>query len=136
MAVRSYAPRDYEAVIDLYKKGELYGGQYDPDRDSKERLSRKIMADTDSILVYEINGTITGTVSLIEDERVAWLFRFATSSDDVAGALYDTALEILKARGHKQVLVYAPLQENFSKKYTALGMAEGGAYACYWASIS
>lgn len=81
MNIRPYSLEDYGQVIDLYRQTDLYGGQFDENCDSKERLRKRVEADPDAILVAEQEGEIVGTVSLIEDGRVAWLFRFAVQQE-------------------------------------------------------
>ncbi len=81
-----------------------------------------------------------GTVSLIEDSRIAWLFRFAVvknnNEQQVINALISKAVEILRARGHKQVLVYTPVNnKDFEQRYLALGFKKGNDYTCYWRDI-
>jgi predicted N-acetyltransferase YhbS len=137
MTVRNYKPQDYEAVKDLYLQGDLYGGQFDEARDSSERLQTVTQNDPNAILVYEGTRGIVGTVSLIENGRVAWLFRFAVAHTDdeqeVTQALYKHAISILKTRGHTQILVYSPDNNSgLAKRYLDLGMQEGGAYRCFW----
>jgi predicted N-acetyltransferase YhbS len=140
MKIRPYTPEDYLALIELYKQGDLYGGQYDPSRDSETRLQKKIDADPDAILVAEEDESIIGTVSLIEDGRVAWLFRFAVAHSDkessVAEALYAEAIAILKSKNHTQVLIYSPTGNTaLNKRYTQLGMSKGTDYTCFWQDI-
>ena len=98
--VRSYQLSDYEAVTNLYKLGDLFGGQFDEARDAEDKLAAIVSEDSESILVYEIDGKILGTVSLIENSRVAWLFRFAVKPsaimNDVAVSLYTHACDVLK----------------------------------------
>lgn len=135
--VRPYQESDYEDVITLYKRGELFGGQFDLARDSKEKLREVTTRDPESILVCEVGGNITGSISLIEDGRVAWLFRFTVTEseqmDDVAQALYTEACRILKSRGHEQVLVYSdPNNDNLNQRYAKLGMTEGSVFRCFW----
>src|SRR3989344_8441108 len=137
---RPYNPSDYESVTALYKQSELYGGQFDENRDSEERLTKKISDDSEAILVVEEDGKIVGTVSLIEDGRVAWLFRFAVAKgnneQEIAQALYNRAVEILKSRGHKQVLVYSPTGDDFlAQRYESFGLTKGNEYTCYWKVI-
>ena len=138
--VRNYKPDDYEAVIALYKMGELFGGQFDEARDSREKLSDVTKRDPESVLVYEESGHIIGTISLIENGRVAWLFRFAVQESDkaaeVAQALYKKARDVLKSRGHSQILVYSdPNNENLNQRYAALGMTEGYLFRCFWEEV-
>jgi predicted N-acetyltransferase YhbS len=137
MIVRSYVPSDYKQIAALYKQSGLYGGQFDENRDSEERLRKRIEADSEAILVAEQDDKIAGTVSLIEDGRVAWLFRFAVQQGKqeaaITKALCDTALASLKAKGHNQVLVYTPVgNDRLDSRYESLGFNRGGDYTCYW----
>src|SRR5690606_31854998 len=123
--VRSYKDTDYYKLKELYGHSEWYGGQFDEARDGREKLKSKIAQDNDSILVYEKNGELLGSISLIEDGRVAWLFRFVVKDNDqqIAQELYDHATHVLKARGCTQVLVYSPNNEDIlSQRYKNLGM--------------
>ena len=139
LIVRTYRPSDYAGIAELYRQGDLYGGQFSDARDAEDRLARRIQADAESILVAESNGRLAGTVSLIEDARVAWLFRFAVldgeESATVRQALYDKASTILRDRGHAEVLVYAPSQERFDNVYSRLGFNKGGTYTCFWREL-
>ena len=87
------------------------------------------------MLVATDGDGIVGTVSLIDDGRVAWLFRFAVdrtpAEREVARALYAAATEALRRRGHTQVLVYTPVgDDRLARRYAELGMTKGGAYNC------
>lgn len=140
LVIRNYKPSDYQNIAALYKNSELFGGQFDENRDSEERLAYKSSQDPESILVCEFEGKIVGTVSLVDDGRVAWLFRFAVIKDEheqeVAKALSEKALKIFHNRGHKQVLVYAPANDkNFEERYEELGFEKGNAYTCYWNNV-
>jgi ribosomal protein S18 acetylase RimI-like enzyme len=138
MQVRGYRPSDYKQLKTLYLDGSTFGGQFAEARDAAERLQKKIEADPDAILVAEIGGKIMGTVSLIDDGRVAWLFRFAVphNRQDIAKALYDTAIAVLRQRGHSQVQIYAPAgNEQLNRRYEALGFTKGNDYTCYWKDI-
>lgn len=140
MKIRRYKLEDYDSVASLYKQSDLYGGQFDEKRDSFDRLKKRIEIDSDSILVAEIDDKILGTVSLIDDGRVAWLFRFAVANGEyqtiITNLLYDKAIEILKEKGYGQVLVYSPVgNERFNERYTSLGFSRGGDYTCFWQDI-
>lgn len=138
MTIRSYNPKDYSKLRELYLDSDTYGGQFSEARDGEERLRRKIEADPDAILVAEVDGEIVGSVSLIDDGRIAWLFRFAVRDQDmeVAQALRDEALKILKSRGHSEVLVYTPAgNETLYNHYEQLGFNRGEDYTCYWQGI-
>jgi len=140
VTVRPYHPTDYEQLAALYRQSELYGGQFDENRDSAERLQKRIEADPDAILVAEQDDKIVGTVSLIEDGRVAWLFRFAVQQGEneptITQTLCDAAFSALKAKGHNQVLAYTPVGNNgLENRYETLGFNRGGDYTCYWKNI-
>lgn len=138
MPIRSYKDADYPQLKSLYQHTEWYGGMIDEARDGRERLSRKVAQDPDAILVSETNGQLTGTISIIEDGRVAWLYRFVVNDFDpeMTKLLYDTAIGILKKRGHTQVLVYSePKNSNLDDRYQTLGMTKGSEYTCYWKDI-
>lgn len=138
MTIRQYKPADYEQLKSLYLDSSTFGGQFDEAKDAADRLKRKIEADPDAILVAEYNGKLTGTVSLIDDGRIAWLFRFAVQKDqtEALNALRDRAVEILKSRGHSQVLVYTPVgNAELDNRYEQLGFTKGGNYTCFWKEI-
>ncbi len=138
MQIRKYRPSDYEQLKALYLDAQTFGGQFDEARDAQDRLRRKIEAGPDAILVAENQDGLVGTVSLIDDGRVAWLFRFAVKNQDaeVASALHDKAMEILKSRGHEQILVYSPVgDQQLDARYQQLGFTKGADYTCYWKEI-
>lgn len=138
MSVRPYVPSDYEAVAELYKSPGTFGGQFDEDRDSKDRLDEQIARNRESILVAEENGQIVGTVSILADKRFAWLMRFATRDPQAVEELCTRACEILKASGHSQVLVYAPVNDpSFKLRYENLGFNEGlQSYDVFWKPLN
>jgi len=98
--------------MSIYEQSELYGGQRDENRDARPKLKAVTTRDPEAILIAEDSGKIIGTVSLIEDGRVAWLFRFAVLKTNIETAVLEQlqkkAFTILKSRGHNQVIVYSP----------------------------
>lgn len=138
MIVRQYKTSDYEQLKALYLDSSTFGGQFDEARDAVSRLQKKIEADPDAILVAEQDGELVGSVSIIDDGRVAWLFRFAVPQDkpDVAQALHDKAIATLKERGHTEVLVYTPVgNQELDSRYERLGFTRGSDYTCYWKGL-
>lgn len=136
--IRNYQDSDYQELKELYEHSEWYGGQFDEARDSREKLASKISKDPEAILVYEQDGRLLGTVSLIEDGRVAWLFRFAVKDNKqkIAKELYDKASKIFKERGHTQILVYTPLgNSQLDNRYKGLGMTKGNNFTAFWKNI-
>ncbi len=139
--IRPYDAADYDQVAALYRRHDLYGGQFDAHRDSPERLRAQTVDRPDTILVAASGTRILATVSLVEDGRVAWLYRFAVdqvpAEAEISAALYAAATGVLAARGHRQVLVYTPVgEERLSGRYDELGMSRGGADTCYWADLA
>ena len=138
MIVRQYKTSDYERLKALYLDSSTFGGQFDEARDAANRLQKKIEADPDAILVAEQDGELVGSVSIIDDGRVAWLFRFAVPQDkpDVVQALHDKAIATLKERDHVEVLVYTPVgNQELDSRYERLGFTRGGDYTCYWKGL-
>jgi hypothetical protein len=135
---RSYQDSDYEQLKTLYRQSKLYGGVFDEARDGRERLAKKIKDDPEAILVYEQNGELLGTISIIEDGRVAWLYRFIVKdfNSTITRELYDKAVAILRERGHTQMLVYSSVDNhNLDERYESLGMTKGDNYVCFWQDI-
>ena len=138
MIVRQYKTSDYERLKALYLDSSTFGGQFDEARDAANRLQKKIESDPDAILVAEQDGELVGSVSIIDDGRVAWLFRFAVPQDkpDVAQALHGKAIATLKERDHVEVLVYTPVgNQELDSRYERLGFTRGGDYTCYWKGL-
>jgi N-acetylglutamate synthase-like GNAT family acetyltransferase len=136
--IRSYTYDDYDALKGLYQHTEWYGGVFDEARDGRERLAHKIAEDPEAIWLYERDGELVGTVSIIDDGRVAMLFRLVVQENDpvITKELYDHAIKVLRGRGHEQVLVYTPLSDPvLHERYIALGMHRGSDYTCYFAEL-
>ncbi len=138
MIVRQYKTSDYERLKAIYLDSLTFGGQFDEARDAASRLQKKIESDPDAILVAEQDGELVGSVSIIDDGRVAWLFRFTVPQDkpDVVQALHDKAIATLKERDHVEVLVYTPVgNQELDSRYERLGFTRGGDYTCYWKGL-
>jgi ATP-dependent DNA helicase PIF1 len=135
--IRSYQDEDYAQLKELMGHSEWYGGVFDEARDGRVRLRQKITQDPESIFVFYKGEKLHGTISIVDDGRVAMLFRFIVKDHDeaVAEALYERATAVLRARGHEQVLVYGSKDKSLKQRYKDLGMQEGGTYVCYWSNI-
>lgn len=136
--IRAYTDDDYKAVKELYQHTEWYGGVFDEARDGQFRMARKSAMDPESIFVYEQDGQLIGTVSIIDDGRVGMLFRLVVKDNDpvITKELYSCATKILQSRGHQQVLVYTPVNDQtLHARYKQLGMQRGGDYTCYWVEL-
>jgi len=141
MNVRNYNPEtDYPAIETLLRDTETYGGDFDDARDTKERIDALEASKPGSVLISEVDNEIVGTVTLFEDGRSAWLYRFAVKKEheeQVTKALWEVANETMKSRGHSQVLVYAPAKnENFRVRYNHLGFNTGNDYTAYRQNIN
>lgn len=135
--IRGYEDKDYEKIKALYRDSSLYGGQFDEARDARPLMLKRVSSDPDAILVAEINGMVVGTISIMEDGRMALLFRFAVQKGslevEIAKMLLTAATASLQAKGHTQVLVYTPLEgEQLHERYRQLGLHRGNNYTCYW----
>ncbi len=140
MEIRNYNPEtDYPGIEALLSAEGTFGGQFDEARDTKERIDALESTKPGSVLVAEEDGEILGTVTLFEDGRSAWLYRFAVQQDnetEITKLLNEKALQTMKDRGHTQVLVYAPTGDrHFEDRYTSLGFNKGGDYTAYWQDI-
>ncbi len=136
--IKEFKMSQYEGLKSLYLHKQWYGGVFDEARDGQERLAQKIADDPQAILVYERDGELLGTISIIEDGRVAWLYRFVVKDFDpeITKELYDAAAKILKERGHSEVLVYTPVgDKNLDARYDFLGMTKGGDYTCFYKEL-
>jgi hypothetical protein len=136
--IRSYKDSDYEQLKELYQCTEWYGGVFDEARDGRERLKKVIETDPEAIVVYEENGKLRATISIIENGRVAMLYRFVVAPEDtqIAKSLYEKASGTLSSRGHTQILVYSAANSlELDSRYISLGMNRGGDYTCFWAEI-
>lgn len=138
LMIRSYQDGDYEQVKALYEHTEWYGGVFDEARDGRDRLVKVIKNDSEAILVYDDREKINATISIIDDGRVAMLYRFVVAPEnlEIAKQLYSKAVTILKSRGHSQILVYSAIDSpELDSRYLELGMTKGSDYACFWADI-
>ncbi len=137
--IRPYNPTiDYLAVKSLYLDSATFGGQFDEARDSEDRLRDLIRQKPEAILVAENDSNIVGTVTIFEDGRSVWLYRFAVKNQDmeVTRQLWDYAKEKCKKLGHTQVLVYAPEgNDAFEERYTMIGFTKGGNFTAYWQNL-
>ncbi len=138
--IRNYDPKkDYPHVYQLYNTKNTFWGQYDDARDTEEKLRMLCESHENKILVAEYNNIIVWTVTLFEDWRSAWLYRFAVQQDDehtIAKKLFEKAKNILKSLWHSQILVYWPVDDyRFEKRYIDLSFNKWNNYTAYWQNI-
>ena len=140
MKIRPYYSEDYEALIDLYRTSEEF--EVDPETDSERMLARKIERDPESVLVLEQEGELLASVSIIEDGRIALLFRLVVKEEVVEqpGKLLQElvayAEEILRERGYSEVHCMAPARwELGADVRRSLGFTPGNEYRWFWKEL-
>lgn len=133
MQIRYYQDQDYDQLVNLYKRSSQF--DFDEITDSKEGLMRKIRRDPESLLVAEENKII-GSVSIIEDGRIAWIFRLVGDNNVVIKALVDKAEEILRKKGYKNVHSFAPsTNQEALEERKKLGFTQGKNYIWFWKGL-
>ncbi len=139
MQIRFYIPADYPALVALYKRSDQF--KFDEVTDSESGITKKVEKDPESLLVAEEGGMIVGSVSIIEDGRIALLFRLVANptypdKDLVLKALVEKAESIFKDRGYLEVHNTAPTNDlNALMERKKLGFNQGETYTWYWKKI-
>lgn len=136
--VRSYTLIDYPRVKELYEAA----GVFDPETDAEERLLVKVEENPDSILVAtDDDGNVLGTVSIIQDNRIAILFRLVVQEGPeehmVRMRLLHAAEIQLLEYGYREVHIIAP-EDNakIQEEYAHYGFTKGNPYRWFWKKIS
>jgi hypothetical protein len=134
--IRNYEPNDYQAVRQLYKDS----GWFDPETDAEERLKAKSERDPQSLLVATDPDNILGTVSLIEDGRIALFFRLVTKDGDDAPAVRKRLLAegevIFKQKGYNESHIIAPESDtDRQNEYQQNGFQKGNPYRWMWKKL-
>jgi len=96
LVVRPYTSADYESVkamLDLE-------GRFDEVTDSQERIDRQIQRDQNSIFITEQSGRITGTASIMEDGRMAYVFKWLGTTELGVKSALKRAEDELTERGY------------------------------------
>jgi hypothetical protein len=139
MQIRFYKKEDYPKLIELYKKSDQF--KLDEVTDSEEGIARKIEKDPESLLVAEENKQIVGSVSIIEDGRIALLFRLIASptsfdKNDILKALVEKSESILKERGYLEMHNTAPTNDlNALMESKKINFKEGNVSTWFWKKI-
>jgi len=115
--IRAYKDSDYEAVKQTLKECN----HYNPDLDTKQKLHKKIVADPESILVAEIDGTVIGNVYFIDDSWNPTVWRLAVRSEyrkkGVGETLVKEVEKILKKRGRDEIRLFTGIHKVENIKY-------------------
>lgn len=129
ITVRPYITSDYPQVKVVLKEGGLF---YDPN-DSEDAMERKIKKDPNSVFVATESGLPVGTVSIMEDGRMPFVFRLAVSEKyrnrGIGASLMSKAEEELRSRGYNEITIL--VEENNSELkdyYKRQGYEEGHVY--------
>ena len=138
--IRNYNPStDYLWVFALYNNSETYWWQFDVARDSKDKLAVFSKSNPNKLLIAEVEWKIIGTVTIFEDGRSAWLYRFALipNYDEEAGKLlYDHATSIAKMMWHAQMIVYGPCNnQEIEDRYKDLWFNKWSTFTAYRKNI-
>ena len=134
--IRPYTPQDYPSIKAIYEEGDLFVEGID----TEENLKTKIKRDSESILVAVKDGKVIGTVSLMEDGRMAFIFRVAVArsarKQGVATMLIREAESILKNRGLQKVsiLVGEKVKELWDY-YEGIGYNRGSMHLWMWKEL-
>ncbi|MBI5619578.1 GNAT family N-acetyltransferase [Candidatus Gottesmanbacteria bacterium] len=129
ISIRPYIPKDYPSIRRILEEGGLY---YD-EMDNENRLKEKVTRDPQSILVAIEASRIIGTVSIMEDGRMAFIFRLGVQMEQkgsgVGTRLLQEAETILHERGYNEVHIL--VDENnpeLQKYYEQRGYERGHMY--------
>ena len=96
LVVRPYTSADYESVKAMLD----HEYRFDEATDSQERIDTQIQRDPNSIFVTEQSGRITGTASIMEDGRMAYIFKWlGTTEVGIRSALKRAEDELIE-RGY------------------------------------
>lgn len=140
MKVRKYLDSDFEELIKLYKNKPAYGGNYDAQRDERDRLN-KTSGCGNLFVVENENREILGSAMILDNPHTFWLLRFAVNPEiseyqSVCELLMKKLKVIAKERGHSSIIVYTdPADAKLNARYTNLDFNKGGEYRCYWIPV-
>jgi len=138
--VRLYKEDDFDQVVVLYKNKASYGGNYDPGRDTPNKLLET--ANEGNLYVAVENSNVVGTFMILDNAHSFWLLRFAVDpqlpeKNAIEEMLLEKAIEIAKKRGHDSIIVYTDDDNrHLNERYKELHFNRGGKYRCYWKDIS
>jgi hypothetical protein len=139
MQIRFFRTTEYSQLIELYKKSDQF--KVDEVTDSEVGITTKVLRDPESILVVEYGEILIGSVSIIEDGRIALLFRLVVDptyplKQEVLTTLVEKAEGIVKSRGCSQVHSIAPSNDlNALMERRQLEFQEGSAYTWFWKKL-
>jgi hypothetical protein len=135
--IRSYTIIDYPRVKELYE----LAGVFDPETDAEDRLLVTVEENPDSILVAtDEDGTLLGTISIIQDNRIAILFRLVAKPGPtehlIRMRMLHDAEQRLREYGFHEVHILAHEEDSKThEEYTHYGFTKGKLYRWFWKKI-
>lgn len=116
--IGNYNPSaDYPQVRQILDEADMY---YEPS-ESEERLTEKSRRDPDSLMIASVGNEVVGTVSILEDGRMAFIFRLAVRKDmrgnGVGSELLKEAEKRLTERGLEEVWLLVNGNDTTLKDY-------------------
>lgn len=139
MNIRTYQESDYDQLKNLYLQSTEFA--FDEETDAPHRLAEKMRRDADSIIVMVDGEEIIGSVCLIEDGRIALLFRLVAlpardDQNEILRNLIKHAEGLAKERGYKELHNMAPAEGvGACTVREDAGFSKGNAYAWYWKTL-
>lgn len=129
IAVRPYGNGDYGQIKQILKEGGLF---YEP-MDSQARIDEKILKDPRSIFMATRADEVIGTVSLMEDGRMAFVFRLCVKKEarnaGVGIMLMAHAEKELFSRGYTEVnILVEEGNTQLLEYYVKQGFEKGNLY--------
>lgn len=127
MQIRPYTPKDYPQVKAVYQSE---GAWFREGIDDEKQLNKKIAQDPHSILVAEQDGKIVGTISIINDYRMAFFVRLAVLPRErkkgIGTQLLQVGEKILREKGLTFVsILVSENQEHLYDYYARRGYTKG-----------
>ena len=130
LEIRNYNPgTDYHQVKQILEEGGLF---YDP-IDAPERLAEKVKRDPESIMVATAGNQLIGTVRIMDDGSMPFIFRLAVRENQrrhgVGARLMEEAENRLRKRGFAEIhLLVNEEDEEVRDYYQKQGWEEGNLY--------
>lgn len=125
MRTRSLSVKDYDAVMDLWRRSGLSSLRL-RGRDSREAFARQLESGVQTVLGLEKDGRLIGAVVATHDGRKGWINRLAIDPDQRrqghARRLLAAAEAALRAQG---IHVIAALVESWNEASLALFQSQG-----------
>ncbi|KKU87565.1 MAG: hypothetical protein UY17_C0014G0003 [Candidatus Beckwithbacteria bacterium GW2011_GWC2_47_9] len=129
VVVRPFIIADYPQVKEILTVGGLF---YEP-MDSLDKFEAKITRDPKSIFVAVAEDKVVGTVSVMEDGRMPFIFRLAVAQEfrkiGIGSKLMGIAEQELFDRDYKEIHILVEAENNdLQNYYEKIGYDKGNIY--------